>query len=422
MPQRNLVWLLAAALISLFCYTEAERSRFGEALAKTYSRITASYVEPLDERALFEGAMNGMFETLDGYSGYISEDDLAQFNAEIGQHFGGIGIEVALQQDRITVLNPVPGAPAHQAGMLSGDVIVSIDGQNVESADLMKAVKLMRGEVGTEVRVEVRRGQDERKEFLLTRADIRIDSVRGDVRDERGVWSYVLTDHPRIGYIRLSSFGDESAAELREAIRQMLAAGGKGLILDLRGNAGGLLSAAVDICDMFLPPGREIVSTRGRDGRIQDQFFSQQPPFLLTEIPVVVLVDRFSASASEIVAACLQDHGRATIVGEQTWGKGTVQNVIPVGPGSGAMRLTTQSYWRPSGRNIHKTSDSTADDSWGVSPRGPNQVEFSQDEYEAVQKQRQQRDRLGAPPLDDADRVKDRQFERAVEVMLRELS
>jgi carboxyl-terminal processing protease len=318
------------------------------------------YIEPIDERALFEGGMRGMFETLDGYSGYISEDDLAQFNAEIGQHFGGIGIEVAVREDQITVLNPVPGAPAHQAGMLSGDVIVSIDGQSVESANLMDAVKLMRGKVGTKVRVQVRRGEEEIKQFVLTRADIRIDSVRGDLRDEQGVWQFVLAEHPRIGYIRLSSFGDESAEELQAAIKAMRAAGGKGLILDLRGNAGGLLSAAVEISDMFLPPGREIVSTRARDGQIHDQFYAQQPPLLPSAFPLVVLVDRFSASASEIVAACLQDHDRAMIVGERTWGKGTVQNVYPVGAGEGAIRLTTQSYWRPSGRDIHQGSDDTA--------------------------------------------------------------
>ncbi len=162
--------------------------------------------------------------------------------------------------------------------------------------------------------------------------------------------------------------------------------------MDLRGNAGGLLTAAVEICDMFIPPGQVIVSTRGRDPSLEEVFWSEQPPLVDPNLPVVVLVDRFSASASEIFSACLQDYDRATIVGERTWGKGTVQNVIEIEGGQSAIRLTTQTYWRPSGENIHRHRDDQPEDAWGVRPLPDNTVEFSADEYRQVYEARRLRD------------------------------
>jgi carboxyl-terminal processing protease len=424
-PQRNITWLLAAAVISLICYGEAHRNRYAGILSESMARIAASYVEPVDRRALFEGGMEGMLRTLDDYSGYIRPEDYQQFRSEIAQHFGGIGIEVGMEDGRIIVLSPVPGSPAHQAGLMAGDVIVTIDRQNVESATLMDAVKLMRGEVGTPVRVEVRRtGEEELRQYTIVRADIRIDSVRGDLRDAKGHWQFTLEDHPRIGYIRLTSFGDESAAELQTALETMLQSGAQGLILDLRGNAGGLLTSAVTICDMFIPPDLVIVSTRGRDGQVFEEFRSEVPPIVSPDLPVVILVDRFSASASEIVAACLQDHQRAVIVGERTWGKGTVQNVFPIEGGRSAIRLTTQTYWRPSGQNIHQGPSQTYADQWGVTPAKENLVPFSRDEYMAVDEARRERDRFGKQqpantdqPPSDQPPIVDSQLKRAIDVM-----
>jgi carboxyl-terminal processing protease len=443
-PPRNLFWLITTAVVSLICYGEAGRNRYAGMLSESIDKIATYYVEPVESRQLFEGGLRGMLNELDPYSGYISPDDYNQFRVDIQQQFGGIGIEVGVEDGHLTVLNPVPGSPAYLAGLLAGDAIVSIDGQNVEGQSLDQAVKLMRGAVGTQVRVEVvHRGETSPVTYELVRAEIRIESVRGDRRDRRGNWSYVLQQHPRIGFIRLMSFGDRTVSDLVTALNSIE---GKvdGLIVDLRGNAGGLLTAAVQICDMFIPPGKVIVSTRGRDPSLTEVFWSEREPLVNPQLPIVVLVDRFSASASEIFAACLQDYKRATIVGERTWGKGTVQNVLELEGGKSAIRLTTQTYWRPSGENIHRHRDDRDDDPWGVRPSAENRVEFSADEYRQVYEARRKRDYLsdvsageptpgdtGASPSDSAPQdtkqdeskstaepVVDRQLQRAIDVLL----
>ncbi len=216
MPQRNVIWLVIAAVVSLMCYTEAGRNRYAGMLSESIDKIATYYVEPVDSRKLFEGGLRGMLSELDPYSGYIAPDEYNEFRVDIEQQFGGIGIEVGIEDDHLTVLNPVPGSPAYEAGIMAGDVIVSIDGENVEGYSLDQAVKLMRGPSGSTVRVEVlHRGATEPVNYEIQRGEIRIESVRGDLRDERGDWSFVLEDHPRIGYIRLMSFGDRTVSDLR---------------------------------------------------------------------------------------------------------------------------------------------------------------------------------------------------------------
>ena len=431
MPQRNLTWLLIVAVVSLTCHAEARRNRFAGILSESIDKISRYYVEPVDPRALFDGGMRGMLNELDPYSGYISPDMYNQFRVDIEQQFGGIGIEVGIENERITILNPVPGTPAYDQGLMAGDVIMAIDGHDTTGFTLDDAVKLMRGPEGTIVRVEVLpHGAEETKTYEIQRARITVESVRGDARNQRGEWSFVLQENPRIGYIRLMSFGDRTVEELQASLESV---DGQvdGLIMDLRGNAGGLLTAAVDVCDMFIGPNQIVVTTRGRDPAITKEFTSQHPPLVDPQLPVVVLVDRYSASASEIFAACLQDYDRATIVGERTWGKGTVQNVLEIEGGKSAIRLTTQTYWRPSGKNIHRHQDDPEDAAWGVSPAPQNTIPVEADEFRQVQQRRRDRDygdmRSNSAPIEETTEttppapVEDRQLQRAIQVLLEKI-
>lgn len=390
--------LILAAALSLVCYHAAGRYRYAGILSESIAKISDYYVEPVDRRVLFEGALNGMLNQLDPYSGYIPPEELALFRVDLEQEYGGIGIEVGMLNDRLTILSPIPDSPAYQAGLLAGDTILSIDGRSTDGFTLTDAAELMRGPVGSPVRLTVlHRGEEQPVDVTLQRAKIRVESIRGDTRTADGQWNFVLQQHPRIGYIRLTSFGDHTAEDLQRALA---AIDGRvdGLIMDLRDNAGGLLDAAVDVCELFLPPDKLIVSTRGRDPSLSEDYVTSDPTSFDDQVPLVVLVNQFSASASEIFAACLQDHGRAEIVGERTWGKGTVQNVIEIEGGRSAIRLTTQTYWRPSGTNIHRHRNATADDVWGVQPQPEYLVPLSPEQYRQVFEQRRLRDVPPAPP------------------------
>ncbi len=216
MPSRNLSILTLAAMISLFCYGAAGRNRYAGILSESIAKISDYYVEPVDRRVLFEGGLNGMLSQLDPYSGYIPPEEFSLFRVDLEQEFGGIGIEVGLLDERLTILSPIPDSPAYQAGLLAGDTILSIDGRSTEGFTLMDAVELMRGPVGSPVRLTVlHRGEEQPVEVALKRAKIRVESVRGDTRGADGQWNYVLQQQPRIGYIRLTSFGDHTAEDLQ---------------------------------------------------------------------------------------------------------------------------------------------------------------------------------------------------------------
>lgn len=398
MPRRNFHLLLTTLLISAICYQKADsayRLRYG-VMANTFihvmKEIDRHYVETVDPRELFEGSLEGMVSRLDEYSAYIPPSEATQFREGIEQQFGGIGIEVAIdpQSGLITVLSPIPGTPAWRAGLQAGDKIVGVDGEDVEGLTLEDAVRRMRGAVGTPVRVSLLRGRDQRLEVELVREVIQIQSVLGDARDADGRWQLVLEEEPSVGYIRLVSFGEHTLDDLRAALDVLSQRSVKGLILDLRGNAGGLLEGAVAVCDLFLKEGR-IVSTRGRDA-VDREVYQATGKAPYANLPLVVLVNRYSASASEIVAACLQDHRRAAIVGERTWGKGTVQNLIPLEGGRSLLKLTTASYWRPSNQNIHRTRNATEADAWGVMPDEGCLVVLSDDEMRQMVEARRARD------------------------------
>jgi carboxyl-terminal processing protease len=387
--------MLVAAVISAACYSEAEHRRYVSILGEAMDLIESNALEKVEDRTLFEGAMDGMVASLgDQYSNYISPTDFAQFQEGLDQEFGGVGIVVEVHPETklLTVMSPLVNTPAYEAGLQAGDVILKIDGQSTRDLEMTEAVKLMRGKPGEEIRLTIHRDEEETpREFVLRRAIIPVESVLGDTRGPNGEWNYFLEENPQIGYIRLTTFGDRTAQEMEQALAQYKTHPVDAVILDMRDNAGGYLSAAVAVSDMFLEEGR-IVSTRGRKGEVRTAYDAASKTLFPQDKPMVVLVNTYTASASEIVAACLQDHGRAVVVGVRTWGKGTVQNVIELEGGQSALKLTTASYWRPSGKNIHRLKDAGENGDWGVKPNEGLDVALDDEAAEKLHRLRRLRD------------------------------
>jgi len=399
MPLRNLLVLFLAAILSLMCHIKADRNRYASTVSEAMDLITFNYLEDVDYRQLYENAMHGMAEGLDPYSSYIGPAEYGRFKEELDQEFGGIGILVDFSPEtkRIVVVNPLFDTPASRAGVRAGDVILAIDGKDTATMSYRDAVQLIRGLPGEPVRLTLLHvGEEKPVDLVIQRAIIPIESVLGDARRADGDWSFQLQSDPRIMYVRVINFGENTVDELKQALRGKSM---RALILDLRDNAGGLLDAAVGTCEMFLDGGT-IVTIRGRDGEVRRTYEADGEPLLPKDVPRVGLVNHFSASASEIGAACLQDHGRAKIAGQRTWGKGTVQNVIPLEAGRAALKLTTASYWRPSGKNIHRLKDAPEEAEWGVRPDPGLEVKLTEEQADAVRQARRRRD-IGAGP-DDA--------------------
>tara|TARA_R110002072_G_scaffold303099_1_gene493469 strand:- start:189201 stop:190517 length:1317 start_codon:yes stop_codon:yes gene_type:complete len=378
----------------------------------TFEQVDRNYVKDVDRRKLLEAALRGMIKELDPYSSYIPPEELARFNQQVDQQFGGIGIQVQPdpRTSRILVISPLPDTPAYKAGVRAGDIVTEVEGYDTENMPLSRAVELMKGPPGETVSIKVRHlSATEDEEIVMERAIISVKSVLGDKWGKDGAWDFLIDDEQKIGYVRLTQFGRKSAEELAAAIDTLQKQGMKGLILDLRFNPGGLLSQAVEISDMFIDSGT-IVSTEGKN--TEKRTFSATKAGTLPDFPMAILINRFSASASEILSACLQDHKRAVVVGERSWGKGSVQNVIELESGASALKLTTAGYLRPSGKNIHRFPDSKITDEWGVHP--DEEVKFTRKELEDYDEYRRARDVLteAAPPESE---FKDRQFETALE-------
>ena len=407
MPPRNLTIIFIAAIMSLICYHKAERNRYASSVADAMELVSEYYVEEVDSRTLFEDAMSGMVSGLDQYSDYIGPDSLKEMNADLDQEFGGVGVEVEKKEpdQPLLILSTLVGTPAYRAGILAGDRIIAVDGEDMIGMHLTDAVKFMRGKPGSEVTLMiVRAGREVPFDVKVVREVITVDSVLGDTRQADGSWDFHLEENPRIAYLRLTTFGQHSVEEVAQVLESTDERNGfEAIIMDLRGNAGGLLDAAVEMCDLFIEQGR-IVSTNGRHGELRSSFEATPDIVIPKDIPMVVLVDKYSASASEIVAACLQDHRRAVIVGERTWGKGTVQNILDLEGGQSALKLTTATYWRPSGKNIHRSKDASDEEAWGVRPNKGFEVAIPEDIAEKVFLKRRDRDRFrSAPPDSEAE-------------------
>ena len=307
-----------------------------------FERIRAQYVEEVDEKALIEAAIDGMLTSLDPHSSYLSPDDAADMRVQTSGEFGGLGIEVTQEEGWVKVVSPIDGTPADAAGILSGDFITHVNGESLLGLTLDEAVELMRGPVGSEIIITVaREGEQEPFDVSIIRDTIKLTAVRARTEGQAVV-------------LRIATFSDQTYDNLSSGLAEQVAeAGGienvDGVILDLRNNPGGLLNQAIFVADAFLEAG-EIVSTRGRTAGDGERF-NAEPGDLSEGLPIVVLINGGSASASEIVAGALQDHQRAIVVGTKSFGKGSVQTVMPL-RSDGAMRLTTARYYTPSGRSI----------------------------------------------------------------------
>ena len=306
-----------------------------------FERVRAEYVTPPEEQKLVESAINGMLTALDPHSSYLNPDAAKDMRVQTRGEFGGLGIEVTMENELVKVISPIEETPAARAGVLSGDLIAEIDGQEVRGLTLEEAVEKMRGAVNTPIDLTIiREGATDPIKITIIRETIKVRAVRFRVEND-------------VGYVKINSFTEKTFGDLQAAIesikKQAPAAGVKGYILDLRLNPGGLLDQAISVSDAFLDKG-EIVSTRGRDPEKTERYDSRAGD-LIDGKPLIVLVNGGSASASEIVAGALQDHRRATVLGTQSFGKGSVQSVIPL-PENGALKLTTALYYTPSGTSI----------------------------------------------------------------------
>lgn len=321
-----------------------------ELFARVLERVRRDYVdgEKLTYKDLVQGAMKGMLSTLDPHSEFMELTKYEELKQDTEGTYGGVGLQVGSRDNSLVVIAPMEDTPAFEAGILSGDRIVQIDGKPTDKLTQGDAVKLLRGESGSKVVLTIARPSlQQPKDFTLTRADIRVFSVK-DIDNRR---EFPLGPE-KIGYVRLTQFGERTADELEDALRKLETRGMTSLVLDMRGNPGGLLDQAVAVCDKFLEKGQRIVSTEARS-RASEIDKRASGAGNARKLPMVVLVNGGSASAAEIVAGCLQDLKRAIVVGEQTFGKGSVQSILPLNDGS-ALRLTTAKYYTPSHKQIHE--------------------------------------------------------------------
>ena len=304
-----------------------------------FQRVREDYVEEVSDQDLVEAAINGMLTSLDPHSAYLPDDNFQKMQVQTRGKFGGLGIEVTMENGFVKVVSPIDDTPADKAGILPEDLIISVDGESIVGLTLNDAVEKLRGPIGSNVKISVQRAQDEPFEVNIIRDEIKIRSVRSRL-------------YETIGYIRITTFSEQTSPGLQKAMDDLqaeTAEGLTGLVLDLRNNPGGLLSEAIRVSDSFLEKG-EIVSTRGR-GKNDIQHAYARPGDISDGLPLVVLINSGSASASEIVAGALKDHRRAVVMGTRSFGKGSVQTITPM-PGHGAMRLTTALYFTPSGVSI----------------------------------------------------------------------
>src|ERR1700719_142131 len=316
--------------------TYRQLSLFGD----VFERVRTDYVEKPDDGKLIESAINGVLAGLDPHSSYMDSKSLREMQVEIRGEFGGVGIEVTMEEGLIKVVAPIDDTPAAKAGIMANDIITHLDDEPVQGLTLDQVVERMRGPVNTKIKLKIMR-QDKPVGVAIIRDIIRVRSVRSRLEGDD------------VGLIRVTQFNEQAADGLKQAIIDLTTQSGdnlKGFVIDLRNNPGGLLDQAISVSDAFLERG-EIVSTRGRNAE-KTQRFNARAGDLTKSKPLIVLINGGSASASEIVAGALQDHRRATVIGTRSFGKGSVQTIIPLGSGNGALRLTTARYFTPSGRSI----------------------------------------------------------------------
>jgi len=437
MPIRNWLAIVTVGALSLACWQSSRGAKPKDDVAELYGvfvdaveQVQQNYVRPVSRRELMESALRGMLGDLDQHSTYINTSQWKTFKRQIEGKFGGVGMTVEVDDDskRLKVVAPMVGTPAYSGGVMAGDLIMEIDGNSTEGLTIDKAIELLQGQPGTPVKLHVLHDSADKAETLtLNRAIIDVPSVMGDKRKPNDEWDFMLDPDKKIGYIRITNFIQNTVEEVKTALKELDSLEMKGLILDLRDDPGGLLSAAVEISDLFVDGGK-IVSTRGRNTAEKTFEAHKEGPF--ETVPMAVLINHNSASASEILAACLQDHDRAIVIGERSFGKGSVQNILDLEDGDSVLKLTVATYWRPSGKNIHRFKNAKETDEWGVSPNPGLEVKLSRDEYHDWFLGRRDRDFLSShnkpktPKDSDKDKTKpyvDKQLDKSLAALAEKL-
>jgi carboxyl-terminal processing protease len=413
MPRQNLYSIVMVGAVSLLCWQVSQGARPKDEVSELYGvfvdaveQVQQNYVRPVTRRELMESALRGMLSDLDAHSTYINTSQWKSFKKQIEGKFGGVGMTVEIDDEskRLKVVAPMVGTPAYSAGVMAGDLILDIDGKTTEGITIDKAVEALQGQPGTPVKLNVLHEDEEKGEVLtLTRAIIEVPSVMGDRRKPNDEWDFMLDKDKKIGYIRITNFIQDTTDHVKDALEELKKDGMKGLILDLRDDPGGLLSAAVEISDLFVEEGK-IVSTRGRN--TAEKTFEAHKEGTYSGFPMAVLVNHNSASASEILAACLQDKDRAVVIGERSYGKGSVQNILDLEDGNSVLKLTVATYWRPSGKNIHRFKNAKDTDEWGVTPSPGLEVKLNREEYHDWFLARRDRDFLSSRNKPRAEKPK----------------
>jgi len=405
----NLVYGATLYLNAAKASDESERnSAYQNTLlfTRVLEKVRSDYVDAdkVTYEKLIQGALEGMLKSLDPHSEFMTTEKYQELKEDTAGAFGGVGIQVGIRDGNLIAITPIEDTPAYNAGVLAGDRIIKIDDTLTQKMELQDAVKLLRGEPGTDVTITISRPSNGLvKNITLTRAVIKVDTVK-DIDGKRDF----NVDTNGVGYVRLTSFGEQTATDLGAAVDKMKTQDLKGLIIDLRNNGGGLLDQAIRVCEMFLPAGQLVVSIEGRGD--QKTAFNSTRRDKLSGTPIVILVNGGSASASEIVSGCLQDCKRAVILGSQTFGKGSVQSIIQLQDGT-ALRLTTAKYYSPSHKVIHEK---------GITP--DILVPLTPDEEDALYLKKTPGGEEFIKNMDEkkrkfAEQVKDIQLERAKDLL-----
>jgi len=371
MSRERFAWIVSVLFICALAFnlpgTFAQRDddyAFVRTLVDVERHVASNYVDPVDSEKLHQAAIDGMLATLDPYSIYVPPALQEQFDRMLEGSFTGVGILINQRDDGdVEVVSPVEGSPAFKAGVLSGDVILKVNGESVQNLRVGDVTKKITGKLGTDVKLTVRRTTGEEVELTMTREEIVVPTVKGYKRKADKTWDYFITNDPKIAYVRVTQFTSDTFPIFEKAVQGALKDGAKALIVDLRFNPGGMLDQARQMVDLFVDKG-VIVSTKGRN-RGEETIYAEAEG-TLPDFPLVVLVNEHSASAAEVVAGSLKDHNRATVIGARTYGKGSVQEVIPLDDRGGELKLTTAYYYLPSGRLVHRKKDAT---DWGVEPQ-----------------------------------------------------
>jgi len=362
MPKRNIVWIIVGVVIAVLLWKVPESYIRRDTLYNKFSplidvrvQVLKHYVEPLDDDELLHGAIDGMLNRLDPYSMYFTESEYEQFDKQAKGEFSGIGVQVATPPGGgLIVVSPIEGSPAFQAGIRSGDRITHVDGIETMGKALDRCVKIISGKPGTQVTLTIlRSGVEPPFDQTITRSLVSVPTVRGWARTDDWNWNYLIDPERWIGYVRILSFEGKTTEQFHAIVKDLLVRHRiRGLILDVRDNPGGLLEVVVTITNRFLTEGK-IVSTKGRPGQAPEVSYLATREDTYPDIPLAILVNGGSASASEILAGALADHGRAVVVGEKTFGKGSVQEILQVENHNGKIKLTTAYYYLPNGGRIH---------------------------------------------------------------------